>query len=463
MLPLRLYLLAATLHSAMSQSGPVCTILNPVLPQALGCSCTDNAETGVGGSSTCTMSTPAINIPNPLGETAGAVAGAAADTADNVGNAVGGAIGGVMGGASPPPSPSPQAAASGGTGNILEIPSITFELGAEVLPCGDPVSAKAHATVTMPSNLPEEITSLLNGLSASDGSITVTLGSENTVAIEKSVEAGKEETIDVPFFTGAIASANFRIILTVNGNVDSLTLELAADMCLKLNEMELCGGLIPTCTDADDFSSLGDQANVAIGLRNTFCTVSGNFNANEAFGSPPYEFLQLSAVSFAGVCPTPGATVVVNVITFKATIAGTVDSFDEEAFKTNLASGLDGIESTDITVSAAPGSVVVTSEIVTSDAAVAGSTMAFLAAADETSLTDLLQVTVTAVEPPSQTSSVSSSGGGPGGILAGIFGTLVALAAIAAVYVFFKKAKKKIEPQPQAEAPAAEDAETPPN
>ena len=48
-------------------------------------------------------------------------------------------------------------------------------------------------------------------------------------------------------------------------------------------------------------------------------------------------------------------------------------------------------------------------------------------------------------------------------ILAGIFGTLVALAAIAAVYVFFKKAKKKIEPQPQEEAPAAEDADAPPN
>jgi len=289
----------------------------------------------------------------------------------------------------------------------------------------------------------------------------VTLGSENTVAIEKSVEAGKEETIDVPFSTGAIASANFRIILTVNGNVDSLTLELAADMCLKLNEMELCGGLIPTCTDSDDFSSLGDQANVAKGLANTFCTASGNFNMNKAFGSPPYEFLQLSAISFADIC-SPGATVV-NVITFKATIAGTVDDFDEEAFKTNLASGLVGIQPTDITVSAAPGSVVVTSEIVTSVAAVADSTMAYLAAANETSLTDLLQVTVTAVEPPSQTSSAggSTSGGGPGGILGGIFGTLGALAAIAAVYVFFKKAKKKIEPLE--EAPAAEDAETPPN
>jgi len=146
--------------------------------------------------------------------------------------------------------------------------------------------------------------------------------------------------------------------------------------------------------------------------------------------------------------PVPPGATVVNVITFKATIAGTVDDFDEEAFKTNLASGLDGIEPTDITVSAAPGSVVVTSEIVTSDAAVADSTMAYLAAANETSLTDLLQVTVTAVEPPSQTSrTIDASPPPPASpspvpiIIGVVVGVIALVFAIGVAYKFVTKAK----------------------
>ena len=53
--------LAMTHSLVLASSGPVCTVMTPLLPVGLGCSCVD-ADSGVGGTSTCPIKTPAVPL-----------------------------------------------------------------------------------------------------------------------------------------------------------------------------------------------------------------------------------------------------------------------------------------------------------------------------------------------------------------------------------------------------------------
>ena len=52
------------------------------------------------------------------------------------------------------------------------------------------------------------------------------------------------------------------------------------------------------------------------------------------------------------------------VVTFVAEVAGTVEAFDVDAYRTNLAAMIAGVEPSDIEVTVASGSVIVTSRII---------------------------------------------------------------------------------------------------
>ncbi len=226
----------------LQSSGAVCSVLNPILPSALGCSCTD-APSGVGGSSSCSYTTPSFTV-TYLGQ------------------------------------------------QVFNLPTVTIQLGAEVLPCGSPASAKIHGTVRLPSGLPPAITSELNTL-AGDSGITF---SGNTLSIEKGVEAGRSVSIKVPFYTASVASADLKLILTVSGNIDSLTVTQSVDLCLTKGGQEFCGANLPTCTSSDSYSGALKTAIDAL------CLATGNFDFKAALQNPPKQFMEITH-NFANICP----------------------------------------------------------------------------------------------------------------------------------------------------------------
>ena len=158
-----LMLLAMTpgvvLASSASSSGPVCAVMSPLLPEALGCSCVD-AASGVGGTSACPMTIPAASM-------------------------------------TPMPS----------------TPEITFSMGASLLPCGTPASASAHGSITLTlpegTSLPDDMETTINAV---DGVSVTVAGTQVTITIEKSVAAnGPATTIDIPIATGVVARINLAV------------------------------------------------------------------------------------------------------------------------------------------------------------------------------------------------------------------------------------------------------------
>ena len=249
LMPLNLVLLVVLLQDALAQS-TVCTILQTAIPtpwqDACGCA---SASNGVGGETTCSLVVP-----------------------------------------SQPVEVVPPA---------IVIPTVTFSIGAEVLPCGNAASATVKASVTLPNSLPTEITAQLQDSSG----ITLSLGDENTATIERRVEAGgSAENIDVPFWTSAIVTASFRISLGVTGHIGALTVSLSLDVCLTApGNYEFCGADLPTC---QNLAFDGTPSGIAI---STLCSATSNFNFNAAFGSPPYELLSQSH-SFSDACSTSVAS-----------------------------------------------------------------------------------------------------------------------------------------------------------
>lgn len=99
-------------------------------------------------------------------------------------------------------------------------------------------------------------------------------------------------------------------------------------------------------------------------------------------------------------------------VTFVAEVAGTVDEFNQAAFKQNLATLLEGVSPSDIEVSVAAASVVVTSRIVAPSQEVATSALTALeqtAAGSPEAISRALGVTVVSVQAPTQELMVLSS------------------------------------------------------
>lgn len=232
-----------------TSASAICDVVNPLLPSGLPCTCVASAS-GVGGSTTCTLSTPAMPI----------------------------------------------------VGSIA-VPVVTFSMGAEVLPCVSPASASIHASVTLPSAATTLVTPLI-GTTGMEG-LTLT---NNVLTIEKSVESGGgAATFDIPFYTdGVVLKASVRIALSVSGTIEGLTVSQNVDMCItEMNTgTEICGASLPKCDCCATFgcNSCGDA------VATTLC-VAGLYQINyfELAGSPPYDFMTLPAVSFNDACAAAGA------------------------------------------------------------------------------------------------------------------------------------------------------------
>jgi len=283
-------------------SSTVCSILEPLLPTDLGCSCA-SAESGVGGSATCSLSTPAVEIIASMG-----------------------------------------------------VPSITFQAGAEALPCGDPASAKVHASVTIPgfAELPDVIKTAINTI-AEDSTKGLSIEDDELV-FSQEVKAGEEYIVDVPFYSLAFASFDFRMLMTVKGNVGGFTIEQSVDMCIKFGEgeaeVELCGADLPTCNN--NWADSAEQA---------MCIASGFFDFHAAFKSPPYEVLEFTG-AFTNVCSAGGSGGGSNPaeeyeIEAAFTADGEIGDFTD-AKKTEIAdvfATASGVAANDITVNVAAASV----------------------------------------------------------------------------------------------------------
>lgn len=98
--------------------------------------------------------------------------------------------------------------------------------------------------------------------------------------------------------------------------------------------------------------------------------------------------------------PLAPNAVVVHVVAFEATIATSVADFDASSYIEKLAAGLVGVSAADISVVVRAASVVVRSEIASTDESVADAAVGYLAGADAASLSTLLGLPVESVSPP---------------------------------------------------------------
>jgi hypothetical protein len=156
----------------------------------------------------------------------------------------------------------------------------------------------------------------------------------------------------------------------------------------------------------------------------------------------------------------PGGSVV-HVISFETTVTGTLATFDEEAFKTNLASGLTGVGAEDITISTASGSVIVTSEITLASPSVADSALTYLTTATTTSLTALLQVEVIAVAQPTMaTVTVQPPKDDIAPLIGGIVGGVAAISLIVVGAIIYMRMNKKGADKPTMKATASSTSST---
>ena len=134
----------------------------------------------------------------------------------------------------------------------------------------------------------------------------------------------------------------------------------------------------------------------------------------------------------------PGASAV-SVVTFVATVAGTVEAFDTAGYKTKLATFLGGgVTASDITLTVTAASVKVTAEIVSSSAATAAALSAKIDSSSTAALTSALGVTVesklaASVEQKLVAPPPPASGGALIAAIVGSIGGVLVLAGI----VFF--------------------------
>jgi hypothetical protein len=293
-------------ESASTSSGPICTIMNPLLSTALGCKCTD-ADSGVGGTSACPLTIPAVPLLPGVAKVCTV---------------------GVC---------SPEVIA-------LAVPAMTFSIGATVLPCGTPASASVHGSIVidLPAGTPTAALELaINGVSGLSVSVA---SSKLTIAIEKSVKAGEGKTmINIPLATGVVAQIGLTVyarstpphsprpspppsppppsppppsrhLLTIartsppshrTGTVASLTVAETLDICATAGGKSYCGADIATIP----------------GVGST---------AAKALGNPPWELGKITA-GFKDACKEAAASAPVSALKYKVatsfTMSGSISDY----------------------------------------------------------------------------------------------------------------------------------------
>ena len=106
--------------------------------------------------------------------------------------------------------------------------------------------------------------------------------------------------------------------------------------------------------------------------------------------------------------PAPPGASYVPAVTFSATIAGTVASFDQNAYTTKLASVLGGVEAADITLAVSAGSVVVEATILTDSETVSEQVVSKLSGFTAITLGEAVGVTVESKSVPRKSKGVRS-------------------------------------------------------
>jgi hypothetical protein len=170
-----------------------------------------------------------------------------------------------------------------------------------LLPCGNPASMGVNAVVTFTGvgSIPSSVASAINAAAnAADSGMEV---SGNAITIDKTASAGNSVSVDIPIVSASVASINIRLSVTLSGNVDSLSTDVAVDLCVVLGSTSYCGAQIPTCsgTGYTECASLSPPSDCGL------CSPIGFTNLNQLLGSPPYKLLQLTDVSFGDVCAAP--------------------------------------------------------------------------------------------------------------------------------------------------------------
>jgi len=258
-------LLQPAIVLAATNSGPVCLVINPIVEQLQGpspfpiCSCEDS-DSGLGGTAECTVSVPTDQsvVIVPAVEKSGCIAATTLtpETCDvNAAPAV-------------------------------VLPPISFRIGTEVLPCGNPASAGVHGAVTIPGTAinVSALLPIINEAISQAGSptmdgVSVSQDKSNNlmITIEKVASAAQGVRVDLPVFIYSGFQMSFRLTVTVGGDADSLSMNTAIDLCAT-STIPGSPELWPSAVQ------LGNVGLVAL------------------LGNPPYEMFQLSATSFTSAC-----------------------------------------------------------------------------------------------------------------------------------------------------------------
>ena len=98
--------------------------------------------------------------------------------------------------------------------------------------------------------------------------------------------------------------------------------------------------------------------------------------------------------------PVPVGMVYKSKVTVSIVLSGTVDTFDADAYKANMAPLLEGVDPSDITLSVSAASVQVVAEIIAADASIADSVVTTIQSYDSGAMSAALGVTVEQVVAP---------------------------------------------------------------
>jgi len=98
--------------------------------------------------------------------------------------------------------------------------------------------------------------------------------------------------------------------------------------------------------------------------------------------------------------PVPTGMVYKPKVTVSTIVSGTVDTFDADMYRANMASLLEGVDPSDITLSVSAASVQVVAEIIAADESIADSVVATISTYDSAAISAVLGVTVEQVAEP---------------------------------------------------------------
>ena len=300
-----------SLSATHASSSAICDVMNPALDaldsiEGLECSCVADAS-HVGGTASCSVTTP--------------------DESFNL-----------------------------GTFNF-DVPRMTLRIETDVQPCGNPATVALQADLTLYDVDPALNNLIQTAVNAIDQAPSPNRVSWNAIAkqltIREQVEAGGDPaTVDIPIKHMAIAQLTMQLSLSVEGNIDSLTVNSGFDLCVKDAAggiaWSFCGADIPTCNPPIPLQECINRQ-----VECTFCTLVQNNNIPEFLGNPPWDLFPAQTYSFGSACaaPAPGALPPTSVrMVFRVNGEDLTDPAIVTEIKAMFADAITGIQPMHVTV-----------------------------------------------------------------------------------------------------------------